>query len=310
MRVATAFAPAHVTGFFSIHDQNDDPLYKGSRGAGFSLEKGVVTHIKIEEAQKQEITILFNGSSIDGPVTRTVIENILGLVNEKNYRIIVEHKSEFNIGTGFGLSAAGALSTALALTKALDIHMTITEIGQIAHKAEIANKTGLGDVIAEIYGGFEIRKVYGGPGVGVLDFIPYPRDLTMVAAVFGPISTKSVLTDTHKRRKITLIGDKLVDKLLEHPTVEYFLQLSQNFAKQSGLITQEISRYLDLLEKRGITASMIMIGNAVFTLTREEDVEYIKRSFLEVTGSRGKIIVSRLLPTGVFLIDKKNTDIH
>ena len=37
---------------------------------------------------------------------------------------------------------------------------------QIAHNAEIASNTGLGTVIAEFTGGFEIRTGIGGPGIG------------------------------------------------------------------------------------------------------------------------------------------------
>ena len=36
------FVPAHITGFFEIMT-NDDPILKGSKGAGITLDKGVIT---------------------------------------------------------------------------------------------------------------------------------------------------------------------------------------------------------------------------------------------------------------------------
>ena len=47
---ATAFCPAHVTGFFKAHlDDNQNNLEKvGSMGAGFSIKQGVTTRVKIQ----------------------------------------------------------------------------------------------------------------------------------------------------------------------------------------------------------------------------------------------------------------------
>ena len=42
------FVPAHITGFFEIMT-NDDPILKGSKGAGITLDKGVITETTVEE---------------------------------------------------------------------------------------------------------------------------------------------------------------------------------------------------------------------------------------------------------------------
>ena len=41
------FVPAHITGFFEIMT-NDDPILKGSKGAGITLDKGVITETTVE----------------------------------------------------------------------------------------------------------------------------------------------------------------------------------------------------------------------------------------------------------------------
>ena len=52
----SVFVPSHITGFFSILD-NEDPLLKGSLGAGVLLDKGVITEID----ESDEFSILING---------------------------------------------------------------------------------------------------------------------------------------------------------------------------------------------------------------------------------------------------------
>ena len=44
----SVFVPSHITGFFSIFD-NENPLLKGSLGAGVLLDKGVITEIERHE---------------------------------------------------------------------------------------------------------------------------------------------------------------------------------------------------------------------------------------------------------------------
>ena len=63
----SVFVPSHITGFFSIFD-NENPLLKGSLGAGVLLDKGVITEIdKIEEsdsnAPSKDLSIIINGKN-------------------------------------------------------------------------------------------------------------------------------------------------------------------------------------------------------------------------------------------------------
>lgn len=52
---ATAFCPAHITGFFKAHldDDQDNLENLGSMGAGFSIKQGVTTKIKIKTIDNQ-----------------------------------------------------------------------------------------------------------------------------------------------------------------------------------------------------------------------------------------------------------------
>ena len=53
------FVPAHITGFFEIMT-NDYPILKGSKGAGITLDKGVITETTVEEGSGKIIIKLNN----------------------------------------------------------------------------------------------------------------------------------------------------------------------------------------------------------------------------------------------------------
>ena len=128
-KTAEAFAPAAISSFFEIHDtEANKPITNleevGARGGGFGLQKGVWTKVTIEEAKRSGITVIINGKNApEAETTRTVIEKLLNKLR-KSYSVIVNHKIEVPIGTGFGTSAGGALTSALALKEALDLPLT------------------------------------------------------------------------------------------------------------------------------------------------------------------------------------------
>ena len=115
MIIAKAYCPGHITGFFEICDQPEDILRKGSRGAGVSIEKGIITTVSLKPAKQTLIKVSINGIESEAPVTRKVVEQVLKLVNEK-FVVMVDHEVEIPIGAGIGASGAGAFSTALALS--------------------------------------------------------------------------------------------------------------------------------------------------------------------------------------------------
>ena len=47
-----AFCPGHVTAFFEICD-HEEPVKRGSRGAGFCISKGVQTETTVREGSER-----------------------------------------------------------------------------------------------------------------------------------------------------------------------------------------------------------------------------------------------------------------
>jgi pantoate kinase len=296
-----AFAPGHITGFFEIHDQSSDPLLKGSRGAGVSIERGVRTIVTIEKSDNPHHEIKINGESLKSAVvSERVLQSFLSR-SKKNYRILVEHDIHVPIGSGFGSSGSGALSLALALNRGLKLGLTRIKVAQIAHMAEIHCKTGLGTVIGETYGGLEIRVKSGAPGIGVLKKISI-KNHVVACLHFGPISTTNVLSDKRICQRINDLGGKLVDKLITQPNSCNFMKFSREFAEHVGLISGRMREVLKDTDKIGLTCSMMMLGESIFSIVKRSRINELREIFNKYAPSKESIIVSDIDYEGARLL--------
>lgn len=281
MKAARAFSPCHITGFFQISDNSSDPLHIGSRGAGVSLSSGITTIVEINKALEDSTVIKINGvAQGSAEVSKRVMNAALSRLKKRDrYCVTVEHSMSVPIGAGFGTSGAAALSLALALNEALELNMTRTEAAQMAHVAEVECKTGLGTVIAETFGGVEIRTKPGAPGIGEVIQVPVPENTVVVCLSFGPLSTKESLTNPATRERVNRYGGDLVNKLAEKPDLAGFLELSREFAEHVGLITESVRRVLKATDAAGFACSMAMFGESVFTLVERDSLEDITKIF-------------------------------
>lgn len=293
MKTAEAFAPAHITGLFQICDEPAHPLYKGSRGAGISIKRGVKTKVIIKNTLENDLEIWINGcKTASASVSETVTKDFLSRVKEK-IAVVVEHTVRVPIGAGFGSSGAAALSLAFALNKVLNLDLTSIEVAQKAHTAEVLCKTGLGTVIAETFGGLEIRTVPGAPGVGKVKHISISDDYLVACLSFGSLSTRKALTNAKLCERINKWGGKLLKKLIEKPDLKSFLKLSKRFAEHTGLITERVRRVLNETDASGIVCSMPMFGEGIFSVVKKDDLETLLKIFRK-HGSTDKIIISKI----------------
>jgi pantoate kinase len=273
--VTRVSCPGHITGFFEIC-RSEDLRETGSRGAGICISKGVETKLSIDESDETEIHVKINGKEDAAPVTRSVVNYFLDLL-KKPYIFDIEHRVDVPISAGFGASAAGALSTAIALNEALDLKLTRNAAATIAHIAEVENSTGLGDVIAQIHGGVEIRLEPGAPGIGKIDHIVPDPFLQLVCMSLGPLETKAILTDPAHQERINAAGQILVHELIQDASIENFLLLSRKFMEESGLLSERLKDLLIYIEDIvNFPASMVMLGESLFTFVKEGESEEIK----------------------------------
>lgn len=295
MKEARAFSPCHITGFLQILDQPTNPLYAGSRGAGISLSRGIKTIVKARKTEKNSLQVKINGfTSSSAEVSKHVVDIFLSRFKQmNNFEIIIEHHVDVPTGAGFGTSGAATLSLALALNTVFGLGMSRIEAAQMAHVAEVECKTGLGTVIAEAFGGVEVRVKQGAPGIGEIKNVPVPKDYTVACLIFGQLSTTKFLKDEETRKRINEFGGKLVDKLIEEPNVTNFMNFSRQFAEHVGLITEKTRRILHATDNANFICSMPMFGEAVFTLIKQESLEDLLQIFRKYSPD-GKIIVSEI----------------
>jgi pantoate kinase len=300
-----AFSPSHITSIFEVYNDSNELLSTGSRGAGVSLSQGVKTIVKVVENKKPKIEIRINDSiSNDALVSKNVVKHYLmrKIKSERNYFILVDHYFKVPIGSGFGSSGAGALSLSLALNKAMNANLSDIEAAQIAHMAEIESKTGLGTVIAETYGGLEIRTKPGAPGLGELRKISFNDNYLVVCLNLGPIFTNSILSSKHKLEQINGNGRKLVNYLMVEPRIDTFLQLSRKFANSVNLITKRVKRVLEDTDQNGFNCSMAMMGETVFSIVKKEDVESLSKIFYNHSISEQDVIISSIDLSGARIL--------
>jgi pantoate kinase len=193
-----AFCPAHITGFFKAELDNTKKIDElGSQGAGFSIQKGVKTIVKVRKKSEYDISnfhLNIKGYQTDNTqVSEYIIQKFLNLRDEKIF-VDVDHEINVPVGYGLGCSGAVALSLGLALNQALKINLTKEEVGSIAHEAEIKCQTGLGDVLASYHGGFEIRVKSGAPGKGIVKKLK-TGSVSVIIICLSTISTKKFLRE-------------------------------------------------------------------------------------------------------------------
>lgn len=259
------FVPAHITGFFSIQD-NNNPLKKGSTGVGVLLDKGVKTSIKHTKNDKTSIKI--NGK-ID-KYNQNIIFKVLDLL-KIDVNIKISQEIQVPISAGFGTSAASALSTSIALSKLLNLNNNLIKCGQIAHLAEINLNSGLGDVSAQMGKGIVFRKKPGAPGICEIE--NHIEELYVGCKCFGEISTKSIITQPHLKQKIYNIGTKIQNEYIKNKTPKNFIEKSLEFSKKTDLITKEIKIATNKLNKKEgiIGSSMAMLGNTIFAFSQNKE---------------------------------------
>jgi len=283
-----AFAPANISCIFSIIE-NSPPLKcrkskisehaqkcnafltKGSLGVGFTINKGVTVSIK---KIKNKATISFNNKEIKFPTVASVIEKL----NKNKENLEIRINSQLPLSCGFGISGASALATAYTLNKLLNLKKSKQELAKIAHTAEVENKTGLGDVINQYYGGFLIKYE---PSYKFKVKKLKINNKKIYYKIFSKLDTKKIITNKQIKNKInkaSINSLKTIKKISnKNISLNKIIKISKEFSIDSSLLkNKDIIRLIDKIEKNNGSASMIMLGNAVFSDKRFKGSKELK----------------------------------
>lgn len=245
-----AFVPGHVTAFFAPH-HHAEPARAGSTGAGITLDDGVT----ISVSRAAGTSIVVNGESIS-------MEPVDRVLTDLELTAHIQAETPLSIGTGFGVSGAIALGTALAGNVLCDGTWSENELISLAHRAEVEAGTGLGDVVAQARGGVPIRLSPGDPLHGRLDGVP--RTTRIEYLTYGDVSTPEVLAgDTEP---IESAGSAALSRIQAQPSLEVLFGAARTFARDAGLETETVAGVIEEVQANGGEAAMAMLGETVLAL--------------------------------------------
>jgi pantoate kinase len=298
---STAYSPGHITGVVQTYEYLDDPINSGSKGIGFSIHKGVTTQVNITPSRINDIRIEINGETVsNATVSEYVAKSLTSNIN-RNLKISIKHLVDIPIGSGFGTSGAAALSLAYALNQVLGLGLSTIESAKVAHIAEVVCKTGLGTVLAEMQGGFEVRVKHGAPGIGKIIEIPLDDDYVMVALELGTKSTEQMLRELVRKNETPQLGEQFVHLFLADSSVQNFLNLSKKFSQLMN-ISHKLKNAAKDAEARGFICGIALFGDTLFSLVRPNEVNELKNIFSKYRIRNESIIISQIEKRGARLL--------
>jgi pantoate kinase len=170
---------------------------------------------------------------------------------------------ELPVGQGFGMS--GAMTFAALVAAEAELGLVEGDVGTLlahAHSAEVMFRTGLGDVVAQVRGGIDVRWLPGLPPVGRIEHIHQEAEL-LLAWGRSPLHTRSVLTNAGARESLEKACQPRLDALGGQPDLNWLLEAGHAFAEETGLASTDVESMLDICSAHGM-ASQVMLGNSVF----------------------------------------------
>jgi len=266
--MATVRVGGHITLLFSIHDDALLPRNQGSRGAGFSLEKGVEVSIQeigrtvaIEEGQemagwdqdipavqqKGEIELNISPFDANEHHTEQMYSDLIDelrqarlLPFDTNYSVDVN--IELPLSQGFGMSAAGLSALSLACF-GMSKKGSVPQYFRAAHHIERRYSGGLGDVLGLFVGGVELRTHPGSPpSPGVARSFSLDTPVLLIWQPSGSKHTSEYIDHPDWKMNITRAGDAAVDRLAKKDwnasIWNELLQESQTFGRMSKMLEE------------------------------------------------------------------------
>ena len=282
---ASAFAPAAITNFFSVHyePQADGDLRKaGATGGGYVLSKGVTTRARVVEADgARPVEVIVDGDpKYRASTTRKALELMFGDQGRPKGRLVLEQTMDIPVGYGFGASAAAAISAVYAAAAAMGLRLAKGKLAYYAHVADILEQTGLGTVSVTYDGtGAGAITRAGAPGVSKFLNIEYPADTRIVTASLAPYRKSDAISRPGTVKRINHLGDRALRSLEASQTLETLASEGERFSDRLGLMTPEVRDLAKLAKASGAAfASQNMIGHAVHAITTATKADAVAKA--------------------------------
>lgn len=271
--------PLHVSGLWIPHYEKD-PLRTGSTGAGLNLG---LTCVATPEPADCSV-VLEEGSSLWNSSPSWVIQTC----GEAGISVRTRVECPVPIRAGFAVSSAIAISHSLA--SFLLAGKGSMRALQHAHRVEVETGGGLGDVLAQYVGGFEIRVKPGAPGVGEAYRVLTPENPALIVGVLrGEEETggmlKRITQETYEH------GADLLTRVIESESLLDFFASAKDFTKR----VFDYSRVQVLERARGVVGYYLKKSALIVWVERE----YMNDVLDIVNGLTVKSFSTTLSQTGV-----------
>jgi len=308
--VSEAYCPAGISSFFEICNTDNsgspitDPAMIGSRGGGFAINRGLIARVVAKRADKTRVNVRLNSKpTLKAQTTIGAIQELLKS-KELAFAVNVDVTVRVPIAAGFGTSAAGTFAACRALADAVDIPVTLYELGRITHVAEVVNRTGLGTASAMLNGGFVLVTEPGAPTVGRVDNLFFPESHSIICAYLGPMSTREILGKQDLVSKVNEPARRAMGAIKRTPNLATFLAQARKFGTQAGFESPRVSRTANTMISAGaVGAAQNMIGEAVHAVAPDQKVKKIIAAVRKEIPS-AIVFTSRLDDRGVRLLKK------
>lgn len=195
------------------------------------------------------------------------------------------------LGCGFGISAASTLVTSLALNTFFNLKMKKRELVDLAHVAEVKNKTGLGSVTTQAHGGFLLKY---SPGITAkIQPINAFIGKNVYAVIIGKLETPSVLSNNKQIATLNNAADRVLEEIKRYKSIslDEIFDLSYRFVKDSLLLTdKEVSSIIEKIKEKDGHATMGMLGQIVLSISNPQFTTNYKVRKFTITEESARIV--------------------
>lgn len=273
-----------MTLLFSVHSKSLLARNQGSKGAGFCLEDGVLSTVKILNKGPDKITV----TSMDGSLFEKGEQLYLEMLNsfrevfKIESAVSIDVQLELPVSQGFGMSAAGLLATSLALGELFD-RGDEGQLARLAHRIERKFSGGLGDILGLWAGGCELRVNPGSPpSPGKAYGFDVGCPAILVWDPEGEKHTSDYIDDPDWKMKITKAGEAAVARLERLDwnlgVWDKLLEEADRFALESGLLDERARANLlnAVVEHSDETMSchLCMLGTSLIVVPRNLQLDF------------------------------------
>lgn len=264
-------------------------------GAGLVLEAGVQASAEWRPSRLPSVELRADVSQ-PLPISEEVARQLLA---RRPGHLTLRLTHELPIGQGFGMSAAGALASALAVTAVTG--GTRPQAVEIAHLADLQGGGGLGGVSAILGGGMEFRQRPGIPPWGKVQHATISGTaFVIVAGAAWP--SPSLLTDPRFLRRVKHAAHAGLSRLRARPSLGNFLLEAERFTDSLELGPASLLHDVRELRSRETRVAQAMFGRSLFAVPRTrrartsliENLSHLRLRAVEVPfARRGARLLSR-----------------